>query len=162
LLKPGNRITLILILCLFPFSLFADEDPRVQNLRGISAFCLTVETLTPDARQVGINEEVVKSQVAAHFKAYLAHIPLVEKDAPSLYIRIVLHKRKGEDLHYGLISLNVDRPVVILSPGGNFPSLSQVWEKTVVFSGRDPLLGTFEILSKLLTLLIEDFKKANP
>jgi hypothetical protein len=74
----------------------------------------------------------------------------------------MLHKRKAEDLYYGMIGLSVDRPVMVLSPKGDFPTLSQVWEKTAVFSGRDPLLGTFEILSKLLILLIEDLKTANP
>jgi hypothetical protein len=152
----------IFTLCLLPFSLHAGEDPRVRNLRDLSAFQVMIESLTPDARQAGITEESLQSQVGAHFRESLPRISLVGKEGPSIYIRIMLYKRKGEDLYYGMIGLSVDRPVMILSPKGDFPTLSQVWEKTAVFSGRDPLLGTFEILSKLLTLLIEDLKTANP
>jgi hypothetical protein len=153
---------IIFFLSLLPFSLHAGEDPRVRNLRDLSAFRVMVESLTPDARQAGITEESLQSQVGAHFRESLPRISLFGKEGPSIYIRIMLYKRKGEDLYYGMIGLSVDRPVMILSPKGDFPTLSQVWEKTAVFSGRDPLLGTFEILSKLLTLLIEDLKTANP
>lgn len=153
---------IIFALCLLPFSLHAGEDPRVRNLRDLSSFRVMIESLTPDARQAGITEEALQNQVQAHFRQSLPHISIVEKDGPSIYIRIMLHKRKAEDLYYGMIGLSVDRPVMVLSPKGDFPTLSQVWEKTAVFSGRDPLLGTFEILSKLLILLIEDLKTANP
>jgi len=140
----------------------AGEDPRVWNLRHIRAFQLIVERPTEEAREVGIAEEALRSQVAAFFKKFLPHISLDAKEGPSLYVRIVLHKRQKEDLYYGLISVSVDRPVMVLSTKENFPSFSQVWESTAVFSGKDPLLGTYQILGKLVTLLIEDFKKANP
>jgi hypothetical protein len=153
---------IIVFLSLLPFSLHAGEDPRVQNLRDLSAFRVIIESLTPDARQAGVTEETLQSQVQAHFRESFPRISLAEKEGPSIYIRIMLYKRKTEDLYYGMIGLSIDRPVMILSAKGDFPSLCQVWEKTVVFSGRDPLLGTFEILSKLLTLLIEDLKAANP
>ncbi len=153
---------IIFALCLLPFSLHAGEDLRVQNLRDLSAFRVIIESLTPDARQAGITEETIKSQVRAHFRESLPHISFVEKEGPSIYIRIMLYKRKAEDLYYGMIGLSVDRPVMILSAKGDFPSLSQVWEKTAVFSGSNPLPGTFEILSRLLTLLIGDLKAANP
>jgi hypothetical protein len=153
---------IIFALGLLPFSLHAGEDLRVQNLRDLSAFRVIVESLTPDARQAGVTEETLQSQVRAHFRESFPHISLVEKEGPSIYVRITLYKRKTEDLYYGMIGLSVDRPVMILSAKGDFPTLSQVWEKTAVFSGRDPLLGTFEILSKLLTLLIEDLKAENP
>jgi hypothetical protein len=159
---PMKLCIIIFALCFLPFSLHAGEDPRVQNLRDLSAFRVMIESLTPDARQAGVTEETVQRQVRAYFRESLPHISLVEKEGPSIYIRIMLYKRKAEDLYYGMIGLSVDRPVMILSPKGDFPTLSQVWEKTAVFSGRDPLLGTFEILSKLLTLLIEDLKAANP
>ncbi len=149
-------------LFLLPFSIHAGEDPRVRNLRDLSAFRVTIESLTPDARRAGVSEEAIESQVRAHFRESLPHVSLIEKEGPSIYIRIMLYKRRAEDLYYGMIGLSVDRPVLILSGKGDFPTLSQVWEKTAVFSGRDPLLGTFEILSKLLTLLIEDLKSANP
>jgi hypothetical protein len=61
-----------------------------------------------------------------------------------------------------MISVNVDRAVMVLSPKENFPTFSQVLENTVVFSGKDPLPGTYRILSDLINLLVEDFKKANP
>ena len=153
---------IIFPLCFLSFSLPAGEDPRVRNLRDLSAFRVTIESLTPDARQAGVSEEAVESQVRAHFRESLPQISLVEKEGPSIYIRIMLYKRKADEMYYGMIGLSVDRPVMILSPKGDFPTLSQVWEKTAVFSGRDPLLGTFEILSKLLTLLIKDLKTANP
>lgn len=160
-LKILSRTVFPILLSLFPFPLFATEDPKIQNLKDISTLRVIVESLTWDARQAGISEEMIRSQVAAHFKESLPSLGLAEKEGPSLYIRIVLHKRKTEDLHYGLIGLSIDRPVLILSPKGDFQALSQVWEKTAVFSGRDPLLATFEILSRLLILLIEDLKKAN-
>ncbi len=159
---PMKLGMIIFTLGLLPFSLHAGEDPRVQNLRDLSAFRVIIESLTPDARQAGVTEEALESQVRAHFRESLPRISLDEKEGPSLYIRVMLHKRKAEDLYYGMIGLSVDRPVMILSTKGDFPALSQVWEKTAVFSGRDPLLGTFEILSKLLTLLIGDLKAANP
>ena len=159
---PMKLYIIIFAICFIPFSLHAGEDPRVQNLRDLSAFRVIIESLTPDARQAGVMEETLQSQVRAHFRDSLPHISLVEKEGPSIYIRIMLYKRKAEDLYYGVIGLSVDRPVMILSSKGDFPTLSQVWEKTAVFSGKDPLLGTFEILSKLLTLLIEDLKAANP
>jgi hypothetical protein len=140
----------------------AGEDPRVWNLRDIPAFQLTVEKPTADARQVGITEEAIRNQVAAHFRAFLPHVSLDGKEGPSLYVRILLYKRKKDDFYYGMIGVYVDRPVTVLTPKGNFPAFSQVWENTAVFSGKDPLLATYEILAKLLTLLIEDFKKANP
>ncbi len=153
---------IISVICCLPFSLYAGEDPRVQNLRDLSAFRVIIESLPPDARQAGVTEEALLSQVQAHFRESFPYISLAEKEGPSIYIRIMLYKRKTEDLYYGMIGLSVDRPVMIVSVKGDFPSFSQVWEKTVVFSGRDPLLRTFEILSKLLTLLIEDLKVANP
>jgi hypothetical protein len=61
-----------------------------------------------------------------------------------------------------MINITVDRAVLILSPQGNFPSFSQVWENTMIFSGKDALLGTYEMIAKLLQLLIADLKKANP
>jgi hypothetical protein len=140
----------------------AGEDPSVWNLRDIPSFQIIVERPTADAREAGITEEAVRNQVAAHFQTSLPEVSLAGKEGPSLYVRIVLHKRQKDDLYYGLISVHVDRAVIVLSPKGNFPTFSQVWENTVVFSGKDPLLGTYEILGKLLTLLIEDFKKANP
>ncbi len=153
---------IIFVICFLPFSLYAGDDPRVRNLQDLSAFRMTIESLTPEAKQAGVTEETLQSQVRAHFRESFPHISLAEKEGPSIYIRIMLYKRKTEDLYYGMIGLSVDRPVMILSAKGDFPSFSQVWEKTVVFSGTDPLLGTFEILSKLLTLLIEDLKAANP
>jgi len=151
-----------LFLLLVPVPFTAGEDLRAWNLRDISAFQLVVEEPTRDAREVGITEEAVRSQVAAIFQKSLPHVPLDGKDGPSLYVRIVLHKRQKDDLYYGMISVHVDRAVLVLSPKENFPTFSQVWENTAVFSGRDPLLGTYEILAKLLNLLIEDCKKANP
>jgi len=150
------------LLCLVPVPSSAGEDPKVRNLGGISAFQLIVEQPTADARNAGITESAIRNQVAAFFKTFIPHIPLDAKEGPSLYVRIVLHKRKQEDLYYGTIGVHVDRAVIILSPKGNFPAFSQIWENTVVFSGRDPLTGTYEILAKLLNLLVEDFKKANP
>jgi hypothetical protein len=152
----------VFLLCLFPVSSPAQEDPKVGNLRGISAFQLIVEKLTSDARAAGMAEEAIRNQVVAFFQTFLPHIPLDGKEAPSLYVRIILHKRQKEDLYYGTIGVHIDRAVIVLSPQGNFPAFSQVWENTAVFSGRDPVLGTYEILGKLLTLLIEDFKEANP
>lgn len=153
---------IIFTLCLLPFPLHAGEDPRVQNLQDLSAFRVVIESLTPDARQAGIREETIESQVRAHFRESLPRISLDAKEGPAIYVRIMLYKRRAEDLYYGMIGLSVDRPVMVLSAKGDFPALSQVWEKTAVFSGKDPLLGTLEILSKLLTLLIEDLKAANP
>ena len=60
-----------------------------------------------------------------------------------------------------MIGLGVDRPAMIGSCQGDFPGFSQIWEKPEVFSESDPFIGTFEILAKRLTLLIEDFKEAN-
>jgi hypothetical protein len=156
------RVFIFLIFLWPSFYLWAGEDPRVQNLRDITSFRVIIESLTADARQAGITEERVQSQVRAHFQESLPRMVWLEKEGPSIYIRIMLYKRKNEDLHYGMIGLSVDRPVLILSPKGDFPAFSQVWEKTAVFSGGDPLLGTFEILSRLLALLVDDFKRANP
>ena len=153
---------IFLILLLHPFSLWAGDDPRGQNLRDLSSLRLIIESLTADARQAGITEERIQSQVRAHFRESLPRIVWLEKEGPSIYVRIMLYKRKKDDLYYGMIGVSVDRPVLILSPQGDFPAFSQVWEKTAVFSGGDPLLGTYEILSKLLTLLVEDCRKANP
>ncbi len=121
-----------------------------------------VESITPDARQAGVTEDMIKSQVAAHFKESLPQVALTENKGTLVYIRVVIHKRKGEELHYGFISLSVDRPVTVLSSKGDFLAVSQVWGRTAVFSGRDPLLGTFDILSKLTSLLMQDFRKVNP
>jgi hypothetical protein len=155
-------LTFIVFFLLPPIASLAGEDSKVWNLRNISAFQLIVERATEDAREVGITEEAVRNQVAALFKASLSHVPLDRKGGPSLYVRIVLYKRQNEDLYYGMISVNVDRAVMVLSPKENFPTFSQVWENTVVFSGKDPLPGTYRILSDLINLLVEDFKKANP
>jgi hypothetical protein len=155
------------LIFMLPFLLYslqsiAGEDPSVWNLRDIPSFQIIVERPTADARETGITEEAVRNQVAAHFQTSLPEVSLDRKEGPSLYVRIVLHKRQKDDFYYGLISVHVDRAVIVLSPKGNFPTFSQVWENTVVFSGKDPLLGTYEILGKLLSLLIEDFKVANP
>jgi len=158
--KVGLIIILLFLLC--PAYSTAGEDLKAGNLRDISTFQIIVERPTADAREAGITEEAARNQVAAHFQTSLPEVSLDGKEGPSLYVRIVLHKRKKEDLYYGMISVHVDRAVIVLSPKGDFPAFSQVWENTVVFSGKDPLLGTYEILGKLLTLLIEDFKKANP
>jgi hypothetical protein len=152
----------VFLLCFFPVNSPAQEDPKVWSLRGISVFQLIVEQPTTDARAAGMTEEAIRNQVVAFFKTFLPHIPLDGKEGPSLYVRIILHKRQKEDLYYGTIGVHIDRAVIVLSPQGNFPAFSQVWENTAVFSGRDPLLGTYEILAKLLNLLVEDFKKANP
>ena len=152
----------VFLFFLFPVNSPAQEDPKVWNLRGISAFQLIVEKPTPDARAAGMTEEAIRNQVVAFFQTFLPHIVLDRKEGPSLYVRIILHKRQKEDLYYGTIGVYIDRAVIVLSTQGNFPAFSQVWENTAVFSGRDPLLGTYEILAKLLNLLVEDFKKANP
>jgi hypothetical protein len=152
----------VFLFFLFPANTAAQEDPKVWNLRGISAFQLIVEKPTADARAAGMTEEAIRNQVVAFFQTFLPHIPVDGKEGPSLYVRIILHKRQKEDLYYGTIGVYIDRAVIVLSPQGNFPAFSQVWENTAVFSGRDPLLGTYEILAKLLNLLVEDFKKANP
>ena len=159
-IKAGLIFILPFLLC--PIHSIAGEDPRVGNLRDIPTLQIIVERPTADAREAGITEEAVRNQVAAHFRTSLPQVSLDGNEGPSLYVRIVLHKRKKDDLYYGMISVHVDRPVIVLSRKGNFPSFSQVWENTVVFSGKDPLPGTYEILAKLLTLLIEDFNKANP
>lgn len=151
-----------LILALFlPANLWAD-DLKVRNLVDIHGFQLVVERPTEDGLQVGIREEQIKNQVASLFKTLLPQVPLDLKDAPLLYVRVILYKRKKEDLYYGTVSVAVDRPVQIIVPGRPFPALAQVWDQTVVFSGRDPLMGTYEMVAKLIRLLIEDFKKANP
>jgi len=155
-------LTFIFFFLLPPIPSLAGEDSKVWNLRDISAFQLIVERPTEDAREVGITEEAVRNQVAALFKASLSHVPLDRKEGPSLYVRIILYKRQKEDLYYGVISVNVDRAVMVLSPKENFPTFSQVWEKTVVFSGRDPLPATYRILAGLINLLVGDFRKANP
>jgi hypothetical protein len=162
-MKMGKAgLIFVFIFYLFPADTPAQEDPKVWNLRGISAFQLIVEQPTADARAAGMTEEAIRNQVVAFFKTFLPHIPPDGKEGPSLYVRIILHKRQKEDLYYGTIGVHIDRAVTVLSPQGNFPTFAQVWENTAVFSGRDPLLGTYEILAKLLHLLVEDFKKANP
>lgn len=140
----------------------AEEDLKARSLRGITAFQLIVERPTEDAVKAGLSEEGIRGQVTALFRAALPQVSLEGENAPALYVRIVLHKRQKEDLYYGTINVSVDRPVLILSPGGDFPAFSQVWESTLVFSGRDPVLGTFELLPRLIQLLVADFKKANP
>jgi len=153
----------LVLVSLFASAVWADEEPKSWNLEGISSFRLVVEELSRDAVQAGITEDRIRSQVAAHLKGSLPELLILEKDgAAALYIRVVLYKRKADDLYYGMIGVSVDRAVMILSAGGNFPGFSQIWEKTAVFSGGEPLLGTFEILSKLLNVLAKDFKEANP
>ena len=158
-----GKATLIFIFLfsLFPISSAADENPKAGNLRGITGFQLIVERPTDDALKIGINEEAVKNQVAAIFKASLPQVALDGKGSPSLYVRVVLHKRKKDDLYYGMINVAIDRAVIVLSPPGNFSTFSQVWENSMVFSGGDPLLATYEILARLLNFMIEDFQKAN-
>lgn len=138
------------------------ENPKVRNLQGISSLQIVIEEPTRDAREAGIKEEAIKNQVKAIFKKEFPKLKIDTKEGPSLYIRVALYKRKAEDLYYGMINLTVDRAVLILSPQGNFPSYSQVWENTMIFSGKDPLLGTYDMIGKLLQLLIMDLKKANP
>lgn len=140
----------------------AVENPKVRNLQGISSLQIVIEEPTRDAREAGIREEAIKNQVKAVFKKELPKLKIGAKEGPSLYIRVALYKRKAEDLYYGMINVTVDRAVLILSPQGNFPSFSQVWENTMIFSGKDALLGTYDMISKLLQLLITDLKKANP
>jgi hypothetical protein len=152
----------VLLFLLYPIHSTAGENPQAENLRDISTFQVIVEKPTADAREAGITEEAARNQVAAHFQASLPEVSLDRKEGPSLYVRIILYKRQKEDLYYGTIGVHIDRAVIVLSPQGNFPAFSQVWENTVVFSGKDPLLATYEILGKLLRLLIEDFKEANP
>lgn len=154
-------LTLMVAFGLLPSSSNAQEYEAL-NLRHISGVHLLVESITPDARRAGVTEEIIQSQVAAHFKESLPQVALTENKGILVYVRIVIHKRKDEELHYGFISLSVDRPVTVLSSMGDFPAVCQVWGRTAAFSGRDPLLGTFEILSRLTTLLIQDFQKANP
>ncbi len=162
--RPAWRMA-VLFLCLFLFPFLPRPEaaePRVWNLQGISGFQVVVEGLTKDGREAGISENAVRSQVKALFQASLSQVPLDKADGPSLYVQILLYKRQKEDLYYGMVSVGVDRPVIVLSAPQNFPAFSQVWENTIVFSGKDPLLGTYEILAKLVNLLIEDYKKANP
>ncbi len=162
----GNRnffsIPVVILVVLLVSTVWAHEDPKSGNLKAISSFRLVVEELSRDAVEAGITEDRIRSQAAEHLKASLPEVRISEKDGAALYLRVVLYKRKTDDLYYGMIGVSVDRAVTILSPKGNFPAFSQVWEKTAVFSGRDPLLGTFEILSKLLNVLAQDFRKANP
>ncbi|MBM4332743.1 MAG: hypothetical protein FJ117_16280 [Deltaproteobacteria bacterium] len=155
------KVNFIFLLLMLPFPSFAGEEPKARNLQGIFALQLIVERPTEDARGAGITEEAIRNQVTATFKSSLPQVALDAKEGPALYVRFVLHKRKIEDLYYGMINVSVDRAVMVLSPNGNFPAFSQVWEKTVVFSGRDPLLGAYEIMAKLLNLLVEDWKKVN-
>ncbi len=156
------------IFFLFLFMVFlssgaqSSENPKVRNLQGISSLQIVIEEPTRDAREAGIKEEAIKNQVQAVFKKELPKIKIGAKEGPSLYIRVALYKRKTDDLYYGMINVTVDRAVLILSPKGNFPSFSQVWENTMIFSGKDPLLGTYEMIGQLLQLLIRDLKKANP
>lgn len=156
-----------LFLFLFLFWLFPspigalEEDPKIWNLQGISALQLVVERPTADALQAGISEQILKDQVSALFQSSLPRMIINQRDSPSLYVRVVLHKRQMEDLYYGSINVTIDRPVLVLFPGGSFPALSQVWESSMVFSGRDPVLATYQILARLVSLLIEDLKKAS-
>ena len=155
-----SGLIFIFLLLILSSPAFAGEDPKARNLKGLSALQLVVEKATPDAREAGINEETVKRQVVAVFQASLPQVVLDAREGPALYVRLALYKGKQENLYYGMINVSVDRAVVVLPPNGNFPSFSQVWENTVVFSGRDPLLGTYEIMAQLLNLLVEDWKKA--
>ena len=162
--RPARRMAgLLLFLFFFPFPPLPEAaEPRVWNLQGISALQVVVEGITKDGREAGISEDAVRSQVKALFRASLPQVPLDKAEGPSLYVQILLYKRQKEDLYYGMVSVGVDRPVMVLSEPKNFPAFSQVWQNTIVFSGKDPLLGTYEILAKLVNLLIEDLKKANP
>jgi len=153
---------IILFINLFCSAALGVENPKVRNLQGVSSLQIVIEEPTRDARQAGIKEEAIKNQVMAIFKKELPKLKIGAKEGPSLYIRVALYKRKTDDLYYGMVNITVDRAVLILSPQGNFPSFSQVWENTMIFSGKDPLLGTYEMIAKLLQLLIDDLKKANP
>jgi len=153
---------IILFINLFCSAALGVENPKVRNLQGVSSLQIVIEEPTRDARQAGIKEEAIKNQVMAIFKKELPKLKIGAKEGPSLYIRVALYKRKTDDLYYGMVNITVDRAVLILSPQGNFPSFSQVWENTMIFSGKDALLGTYEMIAKLLQLLIADLKKANP
>ncbi|MDI6755886.1 MAG: hypothetical protein QME78_16005 [Thermodesulfobacteriota bacterium] len=155
------NLSFIFLLLMLPFPSFAGEDPKARNLQGIYALQLIIERPTEDARDAGITEEAIRNQVMAIFQSRLPQVKLDAKEGSALYVRITLHKRKKEELYYGMINVSVEREVLVLSPSGNFPSFSQVWENTVVFSGRDPLPGTYALMAKLLNLLIEDWKKVN-
>jgi len=156
------KIVLVLFFLLFPWDAAAAEDPKVRNLQGISALQVIVERPTADALEAGITEEAVRKQVQVILQSSLPLLALDKREGPSLYVRVALYKRQKEDLYYGMINVSVDRAVLVLSLQGNFPAFSQVWENTVVYSGRDPLLGTYELIAKLLNLLIKDFREANP
>lgn len=153
---------IFLLITFFPSPGQGIENPKVRNLQGISSLQIVIEDPTRDAREAGIKGEAIKNQVQAIFKKELPGLKIGAKEGPSLYIRVALYKRKADDLYYGMINVTVDRAVLIISPPGNFPSFSQVWENTIIFSGKDPLLGTYEMIGKLLQLLIKDLKEANP
>lgn len=153
---------LALLLLFLPASGILADEGKARHLKGIPGFTLIVEKPTEDGQRAGIREEALRDQVIALFQSSLAHVPLDFKGGPILYIRVLLYKRKSEDLYYGTVSLAVDRPVSILSPSGDFLALAQVWENTIVFSGREPLLSVYQMVAQLTRLLIEDYRKANP
>lgn len=154
-------ILFLLFIFLYPIA-HGVESPKVHNLQGISSLQIVIEEPPRDAQEAGIKEEAIKNQVKAIFIKELPKFKIGAKEGPSLYIRVALYKRQAEDLYYGMINVTVDRAVLIISPQGNFPSYSQVWENTMIFSGKDPLLATYDMINKLLQLLIMDLKKANP
>jgi len=122
-----------LFLLFLPASLGRADEGKARHLKGIPGFQLIVEKPTEDCRRVGIQEESLRDPVVAIFRSSRTDIPLDLKDGPILYLRVLLDKRKSEDLYHGTVSVAVDRPVYILSAGGDFPAIAQVWENTIVF-----------------------------
>jgi hypothetical protein len=100
-MTPKAFLLLFAILLWQPSGVAAEEDPDTENLKGIKAVTVVVETLKPAAVEAGLTEKQLQQDVELRLRlAGVKVVPETEikRGVPWLYVSVGTYLRKGSEL----------------------------------------------------------------
>ena len=160
------RLYRIFYLALLVLVVSVESAAQTGELARLSEVAILIETLSRDAKELGLNRDDIKNHVFVLMRSKLPRLIVNESADPYVYIRATLHigkSKSGTKLNfYGAIQLHVKRRVSISKTGKSM--FSDVWESIYIITGQmsDTNAQTRHFLDLLVTKFAAEWYRDNP
>jgi hypothetical protein len=143
-----------------------------ENLRGIKAFYVLIEPLSPQTQELGINEQTLREYVDSALRKAAINITasetefLSQQEIAQLYVDIanpLKYKTAGEDYIHTLIHITVMQKVDSPSESTSL-EFSNLWHRSKTSSSlkKDFAAKTRDSLKKLMDAFASEYLEVNP
>ncbi len=140
---------------------------RLPPLGTLGQVSIIVEGLSPEDKELGLNENELKEQVVVLLRNKVPGLNIVQSSVDAVHLKVALDFERNflgqKSGFFGSISLAVHHAAAI-SGSGNHQS-TEVWKKGFVMSGSLEEIvpnRVGSVVNRLTTLLAADWLEANP